>query len=159
MGYFPCSVCDSILQSLADRKIHMRIHANEKIYKCTICTKGFVQKSNLNTHITMTHTDDRRHECGICQKRFFRNSDLKLHKQTHVQQRLFKCTKCNKKFKTGSTLQGHLKLHTMMMHLSVLFVQKPLPENTVFGNTQRFTPRENPSSVKLVKNILRVNLR
>ena len=108
---FPCNVCDLICSSNANRIIHMRIHMGEKIFKRSLCTKSFTQKSNLSTHINSKHTNKTRIECNVCQKRFSRKCDLKAHEQSHNKEKQFQCLKCNKFLKTKDVLRCHIKRH------------------------------------------------
>jgi len=45
-----CSVCNSILSSDYNLRVHMRIHLKSKPYKCGFCSKTFRTKCNLNQH-------------------------------------------------------------------------------------------------------------
>lgn len=51
---------------------HMRIHLNERPFKCDHvgCEKSFKQKSNLLQHISSVHAQVRPFECSRCGKQF-----------------------------------------------------------------------------------------
>ncbi|KDQ51799.1 hypothetical protein JAAARDRAFT_210924 [Jaapia argillacea MUCL 33604] len=61
-----CEVCGKTIRRAADMPRHMKIHATNqdelKLY-CPECNKGFLQKSNLNTHIDAKHSKIRSKKC------------------------------------------------------------------------------------------------
>ena len=50
-----CHLCGRICQSKNARNIHMAVHTGERRFPCTICSKRFSQKSNLNAHMKTVH--------------------------------------------------------------------------------------------------------
>nr|CAI5852061.1 unnamed protein product [Callosobruchus analis] len=58
----------------------MLTHTREKTYKCahSYCDKQFHQKSGLNNHI-LTHTGERPFKCTVCSKAFIQSNHLKEH--------------------------------------------------------------------------------
>lgn len=53
----------------------------ERPYKCTVCTKGFTKKSNLDIHM-QTHSGERPYECNLCIRKFTQSNMLKAHLKT-----------------------------------------------------------------------------
>ncbi len=45
-----CSQCGKLL-NIQSLRNHLMLHTGEKPYKCYICTKAFIQKSNLKKHL------------------------------------------------------------------------------------------------------------
>lgn len=50
-----CEHCDKAFKRKIDRKIHLRTHTGERPYQCTICSKGYASKFNLDNHINRDH--------------------------------------------------------------------------------------------------------
>lgn len=59
-------------------RTHMKIHSNEKAFKCEECDKTFHQKINLTYHISSVHKKER-FDCENCNKSFKTKYHLKYH--------------------------------------------------------------------------------
>nr|CAD7446794.1 unnamed protein product [Timema bartmani] len=81
----------------------------EKPFPCTICSKGFMRRTNLNAHMAV-HTQVRPHVCDQCGKRFVVRWDLTLHQRIHSG--LFSCEFCDKAFSVRAKLERHRRMHT-----------------------------------------------
>lgn len=62
----PC--CYTSKKHLVKRHLESK-HLNIRRLLCPVCSKGFSQKSNFNTHMN-THTGEAPHKCRYCDKRF-----------------------------------------------------------------------------------------
>ena len=94
----------------------MRVHLDERPFKCQLCSYRSRDSSQLTVHLR-THTNDRPFACPFepCTTAFKTNSDLKRHLKLHI------CSRCD--FKSGSQLE--LKNH----QISCLeFVEDPLKD-------------------------------
>ncbi|EDW39789.1 GL14491 [Drosophila persimilis] len=88
------------------------MHTDERPYKCTNCSKSFLQKSKLDAHIR-THTGDRPYKCSHCSKSFQQNAHLQVHSRTHTGELPYKCSHCSRSFKyKNKSYQRHILTHT-----------------------------------------------
>ena len=83
---------------------------SEKPFKCSLCTKAFMIKTNLKRHI-FTHSGEMLHKCLQCAKSFHHKASLKKHLLTHISERLLKCSQCTKAFVRKYDLKRHIKRH------------------------------------------------
>jgi hypothetical protein len=75
-----CPTCHKSLSSQTNLATHMRIHTNERPFRCSVpnCDKGFNQLSNLRRH-ERTHLGERNFECEVCKTQLTRKNGLKRH--------------------------------------------------------------------------------
>ncbi|KAJ0177617.1 hypothetical protein K1T71_006490 [Dendrolimus kikuchii] len=91
-------------------KYHMRVHRNERTYKCDVCSAGFVQMSKLQRHM-LKHTEEKKYVCTECNKAFNNLTSLRKHGLTHTEERPYACTTCGRRFRDGSNYKKHLEKH------------------------------------------------
>lgn len=87
-----------------------RHHTNDRPFVCTICSKGYVVKGELDNHL-ITHNDDKRqHQCEICGKHFLRKSSILTHIQkVHIKDERYDCNYCDAKFPKIKLLATHIQ--------------------------------------------------
>ncbi|XP_063412517.1 zinc finger protein 723-like [Mytilus trossulus] len=106
---YPCEDCGMAFKrndALANHK--MKVHTNERPFKCLVCGVGFRKGSHLMNHSRL-HTGEKPFMCELCGQKFRRPSYLRDHARlVHGQEQPFKCEKCQKPFMTENTLQKHL---------------------------------------------------
>ncbi|XP_077300904.1 uncharacterized protein LOC143921457 isoform X3 [Arctopsyche grandis] len=94
-------------------KTHKKTHTEDKLNKCEICLKSFVQKASLTRHLK-THTGLKPFTCDFCLKTFFLKACLTRHISTHTGLKPYKCDTCSKSFVQKACLTRHIKIHTAL---------------------------------------------
>lgn len=72
------------------------------------CSKSFFTRSEFNFHRKNRHSDDKPNKCEECGKGFVKKSQLQSHFRSHSGGHL-KCSKCPRSFKTAKKLNEHKK--------------------------------------------------
>lgn len=109
---FTCKICNTRFKG--HLRQHLRIHQQEKPYKCDRCKASFVQKSQLTVH-QRTHTGDKPYVCPICDATFSHSSVLKIHIRVHTGEKPFRCFVCSD---TAFGQLAHLRKHMRTIHKS-----------------------------------------
>lgn len=65
----------------------MRVHRNERPYKCNECNKGFLTSSDLRRH-QRTHSGEKPYKCDQCPAEYARKERLISHMITHMEEGL-----------------------------------------------------------------------
>ncbi|XP_029309091.1 zinc finger protein 568-like [Cottoperca gobio] len=103
---FICSVCNRGFPRMSQLEEHMASHQPFKPFRCLECGKSFTQKTRLKTHQSV-HTGERPYSCKICGKMFSRQDNCLRHERFHSGLRPYSCGQCGKSF----TVLGNLKIH------------------------------------------------
>ncbi|XP_039255013.1 uncharacterized protein LOC120331904 [Styela clava] len=92
-------------------EMHLRKHAGERPYSCTLCDRRFQRSDQLKRH-GLRHTGEKPYECVNCHRAFARSDHLKTHMKTHTD-RPFHCQweDCKKKFAQPEELSQHYSTH------------------------------------------------
>ena len=106
-----CEFCGKIFLHKCTRKynLHMKYHRKQKDHVCKFCGKGFVEYSDMTTHVKV-HTDPRP-ICDKCGKVFKTAASLKAHMvNMHVEKRdKFQCSKCANIYLSQGSLTYHMR--------------------------------------------------
>ncbi|XP_060940541.1 zinc finger protein 3-like [Limanda limanda] len=103
---FMCSVCNKGFPRSSQLEEHKATHQLFKPFRCLECGKSFTQKTRLKTHQSV-HTGERPFSCSICGKMFSRQDNCTRHERFHSGLKPYSCGQCGKSF----TVLGNLKIH------------------------------------------------
>jgi KRAB domain-containing zinc finger protein len=92
---YECHLCGKFYRSLNTIKIHMKLcHIQpDNGYKCSICTKSFVDEVDRDRHV-VTHRSTMA-ICEICEKQYSNKKSLQLHRQVEHENLRFECYVCH----------------------------------------------------------------
>ena len=93
-----CEKCGKTFSRPSDLTLHMKSHANEKLYGCSFCNARFNYLGGLKSHM-VTHSREMPYVCDVCEIDFKRAQTLKKHRLIHTErERNYKCELCDKRF-------------------------------------------------------------
>ncbi|XP_030271972.1 zinc finger protein 569-like [Sparus aurata] len=108
---FKCDICGKDIIYKSNFDIHMRTHTGERPYSCKICEKRFTALCVLKVHMR-THTGEKPYSCNTCGKHFINRSNLRVHMRTHTGEKPYSCNTCGKGFSHSRSLRVHMRTHT-----------------------------------------------
>jgi len=97
-------------QESVDLKAEVNKPVSSK-HVCSVCSKSFAKKSNLDNHMGLHNKDDRKYKCEICAESFSWKSSLNRHRERKHEngENDYKCNWCEKTYKVQSILSDHIK--------------------------------------------------
>ena len=100
---------------------HLRIHTQDKPFKCSQCYRAFTVKSTLITHMKIHQNLSAREKppCSKCGKIFYSHAAYKAHLKQH--ENPVPCDQCHQTFITT----GALKEHKQLVHKEYVKRQNP----------------------------------
>jgi len=116
-----CNICFLKFEAPVQLRKHLRSHSKSKPFKCEICKKHFVSKSNLTTHKRLHDGTALRYECTQCEKKFSHPSEVKQHMVVHTGIRAYSCKQCGNKYGRYPSLWKHMQKCTF--NKNIILVQ------------------------------------
>ncbi|XP_076435970.1 uncharacterized protein LOC143275616 [Babylonia areolata] len=83
-----------------------------KVYKCSVCSMAFKDRSVFHDHECRHRKDRKPHKCEHCPAAFRSRGNLIAHSRKHTGERPFSCETCGKSFARSTTLHQHMRIHT-----------------------------------------------
>lgn len=126
---FQCLVCDRWLSNYNSLKRHTLLHTGERPFKCSFCSKTYIQSHHLQKH-ELGHrypikrpkgsvsssvsgsSPESEYSCGVCNMTFSGQRHLQYHLTMHDTSRPFKCNVCGMRFLKKGHLDYHMQTHT-----------------------------------------------
>jgi hypothetical protein len=100
-----CQLCGKTFPVSNLRRHILKKHCRNKVTKCTLCEKRFVNKSALKNRIKQIHLSETP-TYRICHKKY---KDLYYHvKYVHEKIRSYECSYCEKRFQTMKLMYNHV---------------------------------------------------
>jgi hypothetical protein len=115
-GHYVCPTCDKTEKVRTTMFYHMKKHAGDFNYTCTVdgCGRSFIQKSGLDQHVAQVHaTESPAFACPCCEQTFRTKANRTIHIcRTHGDDWVpaitdNSCTRCNKQFASVTAYYYH----------------------------------------------------
>ncbi|XP_035801628.2 gastrula zinc finger protein XlCGF52.1-like [Amphiprion ocellaris] len=107
---FTCYLCNKGFPCLSQLEEHRSTHQTVKPFRCLQCGKSFAHKVRQQTH-QRVHTGERPFSCTICGKMFSRQDNCVRHERFHSGQKPHSCRLCGKSFTGLRNLKLHQDIH------------------------------------------------
>ena len=88
-------------------KTQVKVHRGEQLFSCKMCTKTYVNRSNILKHERLAHN---KFVCKLCKERFSDKRDFHLHKEFHMRGNKFACEICDKTFISRRNVRRHQRV-------------------------------------------------
>lgn len=115
-GNFTCTRCDKRFTRKFAFERHMKIHSQEKMHSCNLCTRTFYRKDKLQQHEI------------VCRRKM--SDDLNKTQliayegNNFTAPKRFVCTHCKKDFKRNFDLQRHEEKNFIVARVQKHFIEK-----------------------------------
>lgn len=108
-----CPHCDKMFKNSSTLKQHVRIHEDQRQYRCDTCGVGFNRRDGLRLHMRVHQKTDSRGlkecSCQVCGEKFPNHSTLVIHRnRVHKDGRQYTCHICNRSMISTRSLEWHM---------------------------------------------------
>ena len=87
------NIAEIEVRTIGDLQTNTRVFKSEKIYKCFLCAKKFINAEGLKLHHDI-HSVATSFSCSNCDKKFPSTDALALHKEINTVRQPLGCSKC-----------------------------------------------------------------
>lgn len=110
--HFICEICGYRAHYKQHLRRHVRIHSDERPFKCDECYKAFRYRGALKHHKLNMHTEnsDKPYKCNVCHKAYGAKHTFVAHQLTHKPkglEQVLQCDVCFEEFPRESLLRRH----------------------------------------------------
>lgn len=145
--HLKCDICGKLFGWEYSWKTHMLAHSENNPNKCPHCGLKLFNKTALANHIKRIHENpDRPFKCNVCSKSFISKSELNQHAHIHNEDKPFMCERCGKTFRSKSYMERHYKTHSGVKPFKCEYCGKELTDKTGFTAHVRAHVGERPYS-------------
>ena len=104
-----CEKCNKLLPGKAELLLHQQMkHYGMTTMRCKLCSKMVSTSSQLISHLRI-HTNEKPYKCKKCGTFYNQLSNVITHaKRHHLSEKLFKCMHCKKVFQSSISLENHI---------------------------------------------------
>lgn len=123
-----CPHCDKMFKNTSTLKQHVRIHEDQRQYRCDTCGVGFNRRDGLRLHMKVHEKSGSRGlkecSCQICGEKFPNHSTLVIHRnRVHKDGKQYTCQICNRSMISSRSLEWHMAhIHHQSMPGNVFFI-------------------------------------
>ncbi|XP_012272964.1 uncharacterized protein LOC105695715 [Orussus abietinus] len=108
-----CPHCEKMFKNTSTLKQHIRIHEDQRQYRCETCGVGFNRRDGLRLHTRVHLKADSRGlkecSCQVCGEKFPNHSMLVIHRnRLHKDGRQYTCHICNRSMISTRSLEWHM---------------------------------------------------
>uniref|UniRef100_A0A182MR09 Protein krueppel n=1 Tax=Anopheles culicifacies TaxID=139723 RepID=A0A182MR09_9DIPT len=111
MNFLVCTICSKFFKTKEQLNVHIKKHQVRNQFVCFMCGKTFVERFPYETHLEK-HTNTEPFNCFHCSKQFASKTQLMLHTRYHSAEKTFKCKYCDTSFARKRDLKTHEDYHT-----------------------------------------------
>lgn len=110
---YKCETCDKAFKNAKQLKNHRAVHneVQRVVQKCELCDRLFTNKKYLRNHVKSVHEMLNEFKCIVCDNIFSSVVACQTHMLNHTNSKKFQCEKCPYSTNDGSGFRRHLKVH------------------------------------------------